>query len=173
MPFKKPEIQSLDSIHSMRVVDLREALRARNLSASGNKAALCERLHKILYCELRIFCCRLFNFALNSRYMNCLRLIFIAEIVSLAMQDDDANAKASPAVPHEEAPNSGMQSCGSKLVAKYLEEQKVALMKARKAAVIVALALLTAYLSSWIKWWKSNQALTKNIRWQIKTTCYI
>ncbi|KRY59526.1 Apoptotic chromatin condensation inducer in the nucleus [Trichinella britovi] len=97
MPFKKPEIQSLDSIHSMRVVDLREALRARNLSASGNKAALCERLHK-------------------------------------AMQDDDANAKASPAVPHEEAPNSGMQSCGSKLVAKYLEEQKVALMKARKAA---------------------------------------
>ncbi|KRX82542.1 Apoptotic chromatin condensation inducer in the nucleus [Trichinella sp. T6] len=97
MPFKKPEIQSLDSIHSMRVVDLREALRARNLSASGNKAALCERLHK-------------------------------------AMQDDDANAKASPAVPHEDAPNSGMQSCGSKLVAKYLEEQKVALMKARKAA---------------------------------------
>ncbi|KRY32509.1 Apoptotic chromatin condensation inducer in the nucleus [Trichinella spiralis] len=97
MPFKKPEIQSLDSIHSMRVVDLREALRARNLSASGNKAALCERLHK-------------------------------------AMQDDEANAKASPAVPHEEAPNSGMQSCGSKLVAKYLEEQKVALMKARKAA---------------------------------------
>ncbi|KRX23171.1 Apoptotic chromatin condensation inducer in the nucleus [Trichinella nelsoni] len=97
MPFKKPEIQSLDSIHSMRVVDLREALRARNLSASGNKAALCERLYK-------------------------------------AMQDDDANAKASPAVPHEEAPNSGMQSCGSKLVAKYLEEQKVALMKARKAA---------------------------------------
>ncbi|KRZ69617.1 Apoptotic chromatin condensation inducer in the nucleus, partial [Trichinella papuae] len=98
MPFKKVESQSLDSIHSMRVVDLREALRARNLSASGNKAALCERLHK-------------------------------------AMQDDDdANAKANPAVPHEEAPNSGMQSCGSKIVAKYLEEQKVALMKARKAA---------------------------------------
>ncbi|KRZ07244.1 Apoptotic chromatin condensation inducer in the nucleus, partial [Trichinella zimbabwensis] len=98
MPFKKAESQSLDSIHSMRVVDLREALRARNLSASGNKAALCERLHK-------------------------------------AMQDDDdANAKTNPAVPHEEAPNSGMQSCGSKIVAKYLEEQKVALMKARKAA---------------------------------------
>ncbi|KRY88394.1 Apoptotic chromatin condensation inducer in the nucleus [Trichinella pseudospiralis] len=97
MPFKKLESQSLDSIHSMRVVDLREALRARNLSASGNKAALCERLYK-------------------------------------AMQDDDAKAKANPAVPHEEAPNSGMQSCGSKIVAKYLEEQKVALMKARKAA---------------------------------------